>query len=308
MNSVFSENLKKFRLAKGFTQEQVADKLNVNAQTVSRWECGTTLPDVLMLPELSGLYEVTVDDFYKKSNSAYGNLAGRLAAVYEKSRDPADFMSCREEYLKLMKTGELSIEDKWQYGWIHMYMMNYCRDVALEWYKKAVEDDPLKDPQNHQIASVQRIWMYFLLKREDEIIAELREKLEKEPGNPRNADNLIVALIWEEKYDEAYSLFNDAVKKFPDDWRIYIHGGDICKNLRKYDEALRYYDRAGEIGTYFCDEMDCRAGLFESMGEYEKAYKEYMKMGEIYRSRGYDVEAEIAERLAEDMMDKLKAE
>ena len=65
MNNIFIENLKKFRLAKGFTQEQVADKLNVNTQTVSRWECGTTLPDVLTLPVLARLYEVTVDDFYK---------------------------------------------------------------------------------------------------------------------------------------------------------------------------------------------------------------------------------------------------
>ena len=70
MNNIFTENLKKFRLAKGFTQEQAADKLNVNAQTVSRWECGTTLPDVLVLPELARLYEVTVDDFYKKSTVA----------------------------------------------------------------------------------------------------------------------------------------------------------------------------------------------------------------------------------------------
>lgn len=308
MNSVFSENLKKFRLAKGLTQEQVANKLNVNAQTVSRWECGTTLPDVLMLPEIARLYEVTVDDFYKKSNSAYHNLAGRLAAVYEKSRDPADFMSCREEYLKLINKGELSIEDKWQFGWIHMYMMNYCRDVSLEWYKKAVEDDPRSDPHNHQIASMQRIWMYFLLKREDEIIEELKEKLDKCPDDPRNTDNLIVALIWDEKYNEAYSLFKDAVKKFPDDWRIYIHGGDICKNLKKYDEALRYYDRAGEIGTYFCDEMDCRAGLFDSMGEYEKAYDEYMKMADIYRERGYDVEADIMEGLADEMKKKIGSE
>ncbi|MBQ4060366.1 MAG: helix-turn-helix transcriptional regulator [Lachnospiraceae bacterium] len=42
MNSIFTENLKKFRLAKGFTQEQVADTLNVNSQTVSRWECGVS--------------------------------------------------------------------------------------------------------------------------------------------------------------------------------------------------------------------------------------------------------------------------
>lgn len=37
--TVLCENLKKFCLAKNFTQEQVADILNVNIQTVSRWEC-----------------------------------------------------------------------------------------------------------------------------------------------------------------------------------------------------------------------------------------------------------------------------
>lgn len=103
MNNIFTENLKKFRLAKGFTQEQVSDKLNVNTQTVSRWECGTTLPDVLTLPVLARLYEVTVDDFYKKSTVAYDNYAQRLASVYEKTRDPEDFIRCRIEYQKLIK-------------------------------------------------------------------------------------------------------------------------------------------------------------------------------------------------------------
>ena len=272
MNNIFSDNLKKFRLAKGLTQEQVAEKLNVNSQTVSRWECGTTLPDVLTLPELARLYEVTVDDFYKKSTVAYDNYAQRLASVYEKSRDPEDFMRCRIEYEKLIKKGEMSTEDKWLYGWIHMYMMNYCRDIAVEWYDKAVSDDPNDDPENYQLACMQRIWMFFLLKKEDEIISELREKVKSNPDNPRETDNLLVALIWAEKYDE----------------------------------ALEYYNKADEIGTYFCDEMDCKVGLYEEMGEYEKAYNECMKMANIYRSRGYDVEADIAEKRAEEIKRKIE--
>ena len=306
MNNIFSDNLKKFRLAKGLTQEQVAEKLNVNSQTVSRWECGTTLPDVLTLPELARFYEVTVDDFYKKSTVAYDNYAQRLASVYEKSRDPEDFMRCRIEYEKLIKKGEMSTEDKWLYAWIHMYMMNYCRDIAIEWYDKAVSDDPNDDPENYQLACMQRIWMFFLLNKEDEIISELREKVKSNPDNPRETDNLLVALIWAEKYDDAYNLFRDAIKKFSDDWRMYIHGGDIAKELKKYDEALGYYNRAGEIGTYFCDEMDCKVGLYEEMGEYEKAYNECMKMADIYRSRGYDVEADIAEKRAEEIKNKIE--
>ncbi len=300
MKNIFSDNLKKFRVAKGLTQEQVAERLNVISQTVSRWECGTTLPDALTLPVLAALYEVTVDDFYKKNTVAYDNYAQRLASVYEESRDPEDFMRCRIEYEKLIKYGELSTEDKWLYGWIHMYMMNYCRDIAMEWYDKAVSDDPDDDPQNYQLACMQRIWMYFLLKREDEIISQLQEKVKMNPENPRNTDNLIIALIWDEKYDEAYGLFIEAIKSFPDDWRLYIHGGDICRWLKKYDEALAYYDKAGKIGTYFCDEMDGKAILYKEQGEFEKAYNEYMKMADIYRSRGYDVEADMMEKSAQE--------
>ena len=82
MNStVFSENMKKFRLAKKYTQEEVAEKLCVTAQTVSRWECGTTLPDVRLLPEIAKLYGIIVDDLFKKHSVAYENYAQRLSAL-----------------------------------------------------------------------------------------------------------------------------------------------------------------------------------------------------------------------------------
>mgnify|MGYP003297697871 CR=1 FL=1 len=68
MNTIFSDNLKKFRQNKNYTQEQVADILGVSSHSVSRWECGTTLPDVLMLPEIAKLYEITTDDLYKKNS------------------------------------------------------------------------------------------------------------------------------------------------------------------------------------------------------------------------------------------------
>ena len=51
------------------TQKELAEKLNVTDRTISRWECGTTLPDVLMLPEISELYGITVDDLYKYSEA-----------------------------------------------------------------------------------------------------------------------------------------------------------------------------------------------------------------------------------------------
>ena len=304
--NVFFENLKKFRLARGMTQEQAAEKLCANPQTVSRWECGTTLPDVLTLPEIARLYGVTVDDFYRKNAVGYENYAQRLSSVYETTRDPADFMRCREEFLKKIKIGDMSTADKWQYGWIHMFMMNYCRDTALEWYQNAVDDDPDADPNEHYIACTQRIWMYFLLKREDEIIAECTEKTEKFPEDSHHADNLLVALIYAERTEEAYEIFMSAKDKFKDNWHLFIHGGEICEKLGRYDEAVEYFKTAGRIGTYFCDELDCLANLYNKTGEYDKACECYTEMAQIYSSRGCDVEAERMRCLAKEAAEKKK--
>jgi transcriptional regulator with XRE-family HTH domain len=40
---MFSENLKAMRKAKGYTQEELAIKLNVTRQTISKWEKGVSL-------------------------------------------------------------------------------------------------------------------------------------------------------------------------------------------------------------------------------------------------------------------------
>ena len=305
MNTVFSNNLKKFRLLKNYTQEQAANILGVSSHTVSRWECGTTLPDVMLLPEIARLYEVTVDDLYKKNTVAYANYAQRLSSVYEESRDPVDFINCRNEYLKLIKEGKLSTQDKWMYGWIHMYMMNYCRDTAVEWYDKAVNDNPDNDPQNYRIACMQRIWMFFLLKKENEIFTELEKKVKENPLDPIATDNLLVAFSFAERYEEGYNYFKSAIKQFPNEWNMYIHGGDFCKKLKKYDEALMYYNKAGEIGTYFCDELYCIANLYEDLGEFKKACSVYMQIADTQRNRGYDVEAEMAEKQARECSEQV---
>ena len=307
-DNVFFANLKKYRLAKEMTQEKAAERLGVNSQTVSRWECGTTLPDVLMLPEIARLYGVTVDDLFTQTSFGYENYAQRLCSVYENSHDPVDFMRCREEFQKLIKQDKMSVADKWQYGWIHMYMMNFCRDVALEWYQKAVDEPPEEDPNEYSIACMQRIWIYFLLKREDEIIAECKEKVKNAPEDSIQTDNLLVALIYAEKPEEAYEIFLSAKDKFRDNWHLFIHGGDICKKLGRFDEAEAYYKTAGEIGTYFCDDLDCLANLYLDTGEYQKASECYLQMAEVYSSRGYDVEAEQMKRYAKEAPEKEKAE
>lgn len=53
------------RKANGYTQQEVADKLNVSNKTVSKWECDDGCPEIMMLPVIAELYSVTVDEILK---------------------------------------------------------------------------------------------------------------------------------------------------------------------------------------------------------------------------------------------------
>ena len=57
---MLSENIKALRKQKGYSQEQLADKLNVVRQTVSKWEKGQSVPDSEMLVRLAEIFEVPV--------------------------------------------------------------------------------------------------------------------------------------------------------------------------------------------------------------------------------------------------------
>ena len=57
---MFSENLKAMRKAKGYTQEELAIKLNVVRQTVSKWEKGLSVPDADVLSRMADVLDTKV--------------------------------------------------------------------------------------------------------------------------------------------------------------------------------------------------------------------------------------------------------
>ena len=56
------EKIASLRKAKGMTQEQLAEQCSVSAQAVSKWENDLTAPDISLLPRLSELLGVSVDE------------------------------------------------------------------------------------------------------------------------------------------------------------------------------------------------------------------------------------------------------
>ena len=61
----FADKLQRLRRRKGYTQEKLAEILNVSRQAVAKWEAGAACPDILNLVKISHVLNVTVDYLVK---------------------------------------------------------------------------------------------------------------------------------------------------------------------------------------------------------------------------------------------------
>ena len=64
----FNEKLIMLRKQHNLSQEQVAEKLGVARQTISKWELGETTPEMDKLIIISELYNITLDELMKEEN------------------------------------------------------------------------------------------------------------------------------------------------------------------------------------------------------------------------------------------------
>ena len=58
----FNNKLYELRKQKGFSQEELANRLNVSRQTISKWEVGESTPDMENLVAISELFEISLDE------------------------------------------------------------------------------------------------------------------------------------------------------------------------------------------------------------------------------------------------------
>ena len=61
-NKLIAKNLTYYRKAAGWTQAELAEKINYSDKSVSKWESGNGVPDVYTLLQLAELYGVTLND------------------------------------------------------------------------------------------------------------------------------------------------------------------------------------------------------------------------------------------------------
>ncbi|SEO02028.1 DNA-binding transcriptional regulator, XRE-family HTH domain [Amphibacillus marinus] len=92
----FEERIYEFRKKGGFTQEEIANKLNVSRQTISNWETGTAQPTINKAIELANLYGISMNELVgvteqaKQKSEVLSTLIHRKATIYLNPESDAD--------------------------------------------------------------------------------------------------------------------------------------------------------------------------------------------------------------------------
>lgn len=166
MTISLNKNLKKLRINAEMTQEQLAERLGVSPQTVSRWENDGSYPDITMLPVLASLFDISVDallgvdparkeqqisEALKRSHELFseGKSEERVAYLREKVNEFPDSFELLYQYggaLNSCNTMETDLEAIEVLKKAEKYASSYndttyCRVLAADIYKRRGEDE-----------------------------------------------------------------------------------------------------------------------------------------------------------------------
>lgn len=148
----------------------------------------------------------------------------------------------------------------------------------------------------------------FSMGKGEEILTERQRAMDEANGELDEREWILLIEAYEKtkQYEKAFWVCQEALQKHPDNWELYCNAGSLCEDMGKYEEAIEYLEKAGKIGTYFCDEKYLLAWCYRKLERFNEAYQIYLEISDIHRKNGYDVEAEQALGYAKEIEDKIK--
>jgi len=280
--------IKHFRCKSGLTQEQLAEKLGLSAQSVSKWENAVAMPDITLLPKLAEEFGVSIDELFDLTREQKlrrienrmeleAELPGDIFWEYEeflKEQLAAD--RDRERILSLLghlyhhrmqadarrvsryarEAMKLAPEKKDCQWLLDMAEGNFVWDWnvgnhagAIDLYKELIEQDHVLPPTP--------LPYYYLL---DNLIADHRTKeaseyleaLCKVPAHRPFLIPIYRAHIALAEYDEARadSIIEQAMAEFSQDGGFLFEVAQYHARKCEYEKAIAYYNAS----------YDCEAG------------------------------------------------
>lgn len=291
------ENIRKFRLQKHLSQEELGARLGITGQAVSKWEQGLTSPDISLLPPLAECFGVTIDSLFGDALSrrypGYGGEYNELVALYTaENGTEADFNRAVDALGEAILSGRAATEDYLNYGLLYQVRSYRDNDMALRYYHKAITEGNRNRDLYWMTAHQQITNLLEPLGRLDKAIAEHQSWCDAEPDCAWAHISYAYALSKADRLEEAHREVLQALCLDDNDVNVLTMAGDLYAQMGKYDEAVRYWDKA-----YICDpsQIAClfsKAEMYASNGQRETAIRQFEEILVWLEAHGYNMQLE----------------
>ena len=310
------KEIRRLRQDRGLTQEALAAALNVTAQTVSKWECGNTVPDVQLLPEIAIYFGVSIDQLFAMTP------AQQMERIENRIYDRGLFDEAEQRQIEAQL--RVFAEDPANVGRTELLLTKLYNNqaeqyrlLAVELGKAAVEK---LGGDSDAVSELTNAWGSYIpdwnVRNHHALIAWLSDYCIRNPKN-RCAlmwllDNLIddrrltEAKAWLEKLaalDDTFRvpmywyLIAQAEGKEVDrrlaeleamegqEWCWATTLGDIYTQRQEYDKAIEWYEKGQQIQPRpkYTDSAMSIAHIHEIRGDKAKAIAAYREVLRIQK-------------------------
>ena len=271
--------IKQLRKETFLSQEQLAAKLNITAQAVSKWENEESYPDILFLPKIAAIFGVKIDELFDyKEDSAYQQIENMLD--HERYFTHADFSKAESFLLEQLSTNPNDLHALTVLGDLYHEYAIRLDEKAAAYSKQALalnpDDKSLHNTFHNAMHGGRLDWN---VANHTALIQYYQNFVQEHPTIPRAYLYLLDNLIDDGRLDEAIKVlerrrtviqdcFNDFYRLL-----IYESTNGFQATRKEYDI---YLEENQEWQAYFLV-----AGRYASHGEYKKAIALFEKSFEL---------------------------
>ena len=312
------KEIRRLRNDRGITQEALAEALNVTAQTVSKWECGTSMPDIQMLPEIAVYFGVTIDQLFAMTpEQQMERIENR---IYDRGLfDEAEKRQMEQQLNAYAGEPEYAGRARLLLTKLYNHQAEQYRLLAVENGREAVEKT---DGDPDAVSELANAWGSYIpdwnIRNHHALIAWYSDYCRRNPDN-RSAlmwllDNLIddrrlpEARIWLEKLavmddtfrvpmyryriaqitgeeEEAEVRLRELEEMAGKDWCCALVLGDVYTERQEYNCAVAWYRKGLELqpSPKFTDSVMSIAHICEIRGDRKGAVAAYQEQLRLQR-------------------------
>jgi len=268
--------IKALRLAASMTQAQLAQKLGVSVQAVSKWESGVNMPDILLLPELSVIFGISIDELFdltdEKRFERIDNMIfnTRHISEAEYKRQEQYLMECREKK-------DLTDRATLLLAQLYIRRSNDLRELAKPLAREALIRMPgTKDAHNAIFDAEGGAYQDWNGINHHDLIDFYKCVCEAHPDDIRNYFWLLDLLIADCRTAEARD-YAERMRKLEYTYHYGIYMGHIYRVEGDLNAAFEWWSRMTEEFPEKSQVWHELGSIYAKLGRYDEAVAFYKK-------------------------------